>query len=310
MSQVVVTGSIAFDQIANYKGKFCESINPKKLHVINLSFLVDTLRVEEGGTGGNIAYSLALLGCKPRLVGSVGKDAKDYAERLKNVGVDVGGVGVVKERTAMGYVTTDKQDNQIWAFYKGAMEKVQPIILTGSDPVLVVIAPNEPKAMVEYVNACIKNKWDFLYDPAFQIPVFKTAELRQGVKHAKMVIGNDYEVSLLRDRIQESGIRNQDDQIWITTLGAKGCLIEQNGKKIKIKAAKPENTSDPTGAGDAFRAGFVAGYLKGLDLKTCGQMGSVCSVYTVEKYGTQTHKFSLSQFKRRYKLNYKKDLLY
>jgi len=204
-------------------------------------------------------------------------------------------------------VTTDSDDNQIWSYYKGAMGVVQPINDREKSCQLVVISPNEPKAVNKYVDQCIKNNWQYMYDPAFQIPDISVVALRRGVKNARIVIGNDYEIALLKQR---AAVGETPGQIWITTLGSKGSMIEYEGNKMKVKAAKPQNTSDPTGAGDAFRAGFVAGLVKGLDLKVCGQMGSVCSVYTVEKYGTQTHKFSLSEFKKRYRENYKKDLIY
>lgn len=311
MRRVVVTGSLAFDHVMNLPGKFRDHILPEKLHILNVSFLVDSLRTEKGGTGGNIAYNLALLGVKPKLVGALGKDGVSYKKWLQSTGIDVAGVKVFSdEKTAVGHAVTDNEDNQIWLFYKGAMSRSDklPLGLTARTG-LVVIAPNDPGAVVKYVDECVERELDYMYDPAFQIPHYSKAQLGRAIKNARIIVGNDYEVALMRKKLTISNkkIINMD-QIWITTLGSKGSVIEQGKKKWRIPAAKPKNTSDPTGAGDAYRAGFVAGYLRDLPLSVCGKMGSVCAVYTVEKYGTQTHRFTLSSFKRRYSENFSKTL--
>jgi len=306
MRQVVVTGSLAFDQVARFSGKFKEQIMPDKLHILNLSFLVDDLEVERGGTGGNIAYSLGMLGMEPYLVGALGKDGEEYLREIKKKNVDVAGVKIFgKLRTAMGFAITDKDDNQIWAFYAGAMRQSGKLKLGKGKDKFVVISPNDAKAMMAYVKECTKKGWGYMFDPAFRINDFSKEELEKGIGGAEIVIGNDYEVALMRQILNpKSEILKRKGKILVTTLGAKGALIEKGGTRWKVRAAKPKNASDPTGAGDAFRAGFVTGYLKGFGLKECGQMGAAVAVYTVEKRGAQTHKFSKRGFVKRYKENY------
>ena len=311
MKQVVVTGSLAFDQVMNMPGRFADHILADKLHILNVSFLVDTLTTQRGGTGGNIAYNLALLGVPTRLVAAAGKDGAGYKTALSKAGVDVSGVRLYKgERTATGFAIADRDDNQIWAFYQGAMKRARalPLGRVGKDA-LVMIAPNDPKAVVGYVRECVKRELTYVYDPAFQIPHYTKGELKVGLGKATVVMGNDYEIALMRQRAQMTEREFfSKDRIVVTTLGAKGSWIRQGRKKRKIPPAKPKNSSDPTGAGDAYRAGFVAGFARGLSLDVCGRMGSVAAVYTVEKYGTQTHRFGLKGFKMRYKRNFGKGL--
>lgn len=311
-TSVIVTGSLAFDHIMSMPGRFRDHILPDKLHILNVSFLMDTMRREYGGTGGNQAYTLALLGCRPRLVAAAGKDFAEYRKHLDGIGVDVSGVRVFpKAYTATGFVTTDQDDNQIWGFYGGAMRLATRVSIRRylNQKSLVVIAPNDPQAMTNYARQCREKGISFLFDPAFYIPRLSARELRVGVANARVVIGNDYEVGLLmkRARLTEREIL-RDDVVLVTTLGEKGSVIQQGRKRYRIPAARPQNTSDPTGAGDAYRAGFLAGFLRGFTLDVCGRMGSLAAVYTVEKYGTQTHRFSLRQFEKRYRENFGESL--
>ena len=312
--KVIVTGSVSFDQIMSMPGRFKDYLMPDKLHILNVSFLMETFRKEMGGTAGNQAYTLALLGWRAKLAATVGKDFGEYRKHLETAGVDLSLTQMFKnEVTANGFAMTDKTNNQIWGFYSGAMARAKNLslkkIIKAED--WVVIAPNDPKAMENYVEECVAAKCRFLFDPAFQIPRLKLSVLKKGVMKAAILIGNDYEISLLRKRLKltksqilKSGV------VLVTTYGEKGSMIEKGFEAIKIPAAKPENNSDPTGAGDAYRAGFLAGYLKGLPLSACGRMGAVAAIYTVEKYGTQSHKFTLTEFKKRYKSNFKEELKY
>ena len=305
---VIVTGSLAFDQIMNLPGVFSDYILPDKIHKLNVSFLVDTLRKEWGGTGGNIAYNLALLGIKVELVAAIGSDGDEYMSWLAKNKVNINKIKKFKDiLTASGFVITDRQDNQIWNFYGGAMMRAKEISLSSIKvkPRLVIIAPNDPKAMIQYSKECQKKKWDYLFDPAFYIPSLSKNDLLIAVKKAKIIIGNDYEITMLKRKIGPHFAKaSWGKQIWITTLGEKGSVIRRGKEEYRIPAAKPKGIVDPTGAGDAYRAGFVAGYLQGQTLKVCGRMGSVCAAYTVEKYGTQTHKFSLREFRERYETNF------
>ncbi len=317
MRKIIVTGSLAFDQIMNMPGRFADHILPDKLHILNVSFTVDTLRREYGGTGGNTVYNLALLGMKPKLVAMVGDDGDEYKDRLQGVGVDVSGVVVLRgERTALGTVMTDRDDNQIWSFYGGAFFRSHELELRNLDNDFVLVGPLQPRVAIKHVQECIQQQVGYMFDPAFQIPNYSKNELKLAVGNAEVVIGNDYEVALMRYKLQATSYPEQQSevrygasklqakQVWITTLGAKGSIIKQGKMEYKIKAAKVKSSIDPTGAGDAYRAGFLAGYLQGQALQVCGQMGAVAAAYTVEKYGTQTHGFTWREFAQRYKENF------
>lgn len=295
--KVVVTGSLAFDFIMNFPGKFSDYILADKIHKINLSFLVDQIRQGRGGCAGNIAYNLTLLGGKPLIVGVLGRDGKEYARWLKRKGVDVSQIFFSQKNTAMAFVMTDRVDNQLSSFYPGASE-VRSLSLRKLKfkPDLVIISPTNPLVMKKFVKECQNLGYPYLYDPGMQLPRFTAREVATGVKEAKMVIGNDYEMELINQKSK--------DQIWITTLGSKGSVIEYQGKKIKIPPAKPKNESDPTGAGDAYRAGFVWAYFQGMSLEKAGRVGGLVAAYTVEKYGTTTHRFTMKEFKKRYKENF------
>lgn len=307
--KIIVTGSLAFDHIMSMPGRFSDHILPDKLHILNVSFIMNTFRQEFGGTGGNIAYNLGILGASCILVGAVGNDFSAYRKHLtKNKYIDLSGVTVFKnEVTARGFVTTDGDDNQIWGFYEGAMRQSRTLSLkkfTKKDE-LVMIAPDDPPAMIRYVNEAISTKTPYVFDPAFNIPHFDIKNFKKAVQNAHILIGNDYELELIKRRLQwdqKKLVRNVN--IVITTLGPKGAQIETKKQQFIIPPAKPLNESDPTGAGDAFRGGFLAGYMKGFPLEICGRMGALAAVYTVEKYGTQTHKFTLNQFIKRYYENY------
>jgi len=306
--RVIVTGSIAYDHIMSMPGKFSDHIMPDKIHMLNVSFFMESLRKEFGGTGGNIAYSLAMLGTKTVLSGAVGDDFGPYGQHLRKVeNLDVAGIKTFgKLATAQGFVMTDRDDNQIWGFYTGALRetakvKIDKFLKRG---VLLVVAPNDVAASMKYVKAAIKKGVPYMLDPAFNIPHFSVADLKLAVSGAEIVIGNDYEMELIKRRFKNSDLRIKNEQIRITTLGAKGSVIEQGGKKIKVRAAKVKKVVDPTGAGDAYRAGFVAGYVEGRTLDVCGQMGSVVAAYTVEKLGTQTRHMTKGGFTKRYGQNF------
>lgn len=304
--RIVVTGSLAFDFIMNFPGKFSDHILADKIHKINLSFSVDEMRRGRGGCAGNIAYNLSLLGGRPLIVGVLGRDGRNYARWLKRRGVNVSQIFFSKKNTATAFVMTDRADNQLSSFYLGASE-VRRLSLKKLKfkPDLVMISPTNPLVMKKFVKECQELGIDYLYDPGMQLPRFTAREVTAGVKGAKMVIGNDYEMELIKQRTKTMPAGRPacraGKQVWITTLGAKGSVIEYQGKKIKIPPAKPKNESDPTGAGDAYRAGFVWAYFQGMVLEKAGRVGSLVAAYTVEKYGTTTHRFTMREFKKRYK---------
>lgn len=306
--KIWITGSVSFDHIMSMPGKFSDYLMPDKLHVINVSFLMETFRQEQGGTAGNQAYTLALFKFKPIILSCVGKDFKKYRARLIKTGVSVSRIKVNRKKaSANGFCMTDKNDNQIWGFYSGAMEGDKNLSLADKlkPEDLAVLTPTDPKATEKFIQECSQYHYRYLFDPAFQIPRLSQKSLQLGVSRAEIVVGNDYEIALLKRKVKLNPTK-----ILITTLGEKGSLIQKENQQFRIPAAKPKNVKDPTGAGDAYRAGFLAGYLKNLPLEVCGRMGALAAVYTVEKIGTQTHKFSLTEFKKRYKSNFKENLKY
>jgi adenosine kinase len=311
---ILVTGSLAFDFIMNFSGRFADQIMPEKIHILNLSFLTEKLHKNFGGTAGNIAYNLSLLGQETAIMASAGKDFGTYKQFLKRSQVEVSYIKVIKnDFTANYFAVVDKSDNQIGGFYAGAMswdEKLSfksPKLLKTLE--FVIISPTVPQAMIKFAQECQKLNIPYMFDPGMQLPRLTLNQLRDGISGAKILIGNDYEVSLILKKLKFNKKQLlKKDKILITTLAEKGSLIETKNKSTVIKAAKPKAVVDPVGAGDAYRAGFIAGYQKEFDLETCGQMGAVTAVYTVEKYGTTTHHFSRKQFCGRFKENFGKEL--
>lgn len=312
--RVVVTGSLSYDYIMNFSGKFADRIMPEKIHQISLSFLVDTLKREFGGTAGNIAYTLHLLGLDPEILSVGGNDFEPYFLFLKKRGIRTDGISIDKRTATSSYfVVTDRDDNQIGSFYVGATKYASGISISSyiadTPHSFVIIAPTDPAAMNAYVRECRAAGIPYMYDPAFQIGTFSPDDLRDGLGGAAILIGNDYEIALIEEKL---GISHEElimmVPVTVTTLGAKGSIIETRKESIHVRPAKPKRVVDPTGAGDAYRAGFLAGYVRGYDLPTCGRMGSVAAVYTVEKYGTVTHTFTTGEFAVRYRENFNEDL--
>lgn len=303
--RVVVTGSLAYDHIMSMPVRFRDYIMPDKIHMLNVSFIMDKFRKEFGGTGGNQAYSLARLGVPNLLVAAAGNDFGAYKSHQQEVpGLDTSGVVEFGDvPTAQGFVMTDRDDNQIWGFYEGAMAKAREVTLkqhfTEGD--MLIVAPNDPEAMVNCVREAVEAGVDFVYDPAFNIPRIAPDQLAFAVKNCKILIGNDYEIELLRRSLKMPDDEFFDmDRIVVTTFGSEGSKIRQGNSETGVGAVKVTNVVDPTGAGDAYRSGFAAGYVKGKDLETCGQMGAVSAAYAVENYGTQSYKYTADEFNARY----------
>lgn len=309
---ITVTGSLAFDYIMDYKGLFADNIMADKIHKINLSFLLSDLKKQRGGTAGNIAYNLSLLKSPVSIFAAAGNDFAEYGDFLKQAGVDTSNIQIIQDKpTASAFIMTDKTDNQIIGFYPGAMEESANFSLKdlGYKHDFVIISPNDPKAIIKQSEECRELNLPFMIDMGMQLPSLLPEQIRQILKGAKILIGNDYEISLLCDKTQVTSDKLLEEvDILITTLGAKGSLIKTKSQTIEIKPGKATEVLDPTGAGDAYRAGFMAGFLKGFDLKTCGQMGSISSCFAVEKYGTTSHSFSLKEFCERYKENFGEEL--
>ena len=309
---VIVSGSLAYDQIMDFPGQFSDHIMPDKIHLLNVSFLVDNIRKGFGGTAGNIAYSLSLLGIKTGILGMVGDDFAVYREFLEKNEIDTNYIKILSRfNTSTAFGITDSKDNQIWGFYTGADSLSDQLSVKNISAKIdfAVIAPHNPRSMLKFAREYQNKKIIYLFDPGMQLPWLNGSDLMLAFNGAKIIIGNDYEVGIMEKKTKISDLHaHYPDKIVITTLGEKGSVVSYNHKKIKIDACKVKNASDPTGAGDAYRAGFVAGFLRRLPLEICGRMGSVASAYTVEKYGTTTHFFNLEKFSQRYRTNYHQDL--
>lgn len=309
MKRVVVTGSLGYDYIMNFPGRFADRIMLDKIHVLSLSFLVDRLTKNIGGCATNLAYTLKLLGGEPLIVSSAGKDFGEMKKFLLRNNISTQGIMVYADDFCSSYhVVTDKDDNQIGAYYVGASKHNKELSLYYEE--FATIGPTDPIAMKKFVAQCQKLQVPYLYDPSFQIANFTPNELRKGLAGAAIAIGNDYEIALMEQRLNIAHEKLISMvPILITTLGPKGSIVESGSNAMHIKPAKPSRVLDPTGAGDAYRAGFLAGYLREFDLETCGQMGSVAAAYTVEQYGTVTHHFTIKEFEKRYKENYGEELV-
>jgi adenosine kinase len=303
---IVLTGSVAFDYLMTFPGYFREQIIPEKLDCISLSFLVDTLTRQRGGIAPNIAYTLALLGDSPKVAATVGQDFEEYRAWLEAKGVDTTYIKVIADKfTASFFENTDLANNQIASFYTGAMADAGQVSLkdmkTGEAD-YVVISPNDPGAMDQYVRECGELGIPYLYDPSQQIARNDHAELRRGVEGAQAVFCNDYEYELLQ---KHTGLSSADIEktveLLVVTLGEKGAVVKSKGQTYNIPVVPAVQIVDPTGVGDAFRGGFLRGYHLGLDLQTCGQMGALAATYVLEQKGTQNHHYTLDEFVKRYR---------
>lgn len=305
--RVLVSGSIAYDRIMDFPGFFKDHILPDKIHMLNVSFYIQKIDEGFGGTAGNIAYNLSLLGIKPVLLGCVGEDFTPYERWLKKHNIDISKVKKFKqERTASAYIMTDQSDNQITGFYPGALDvKYTKIVEKIKNVDLAIISPDYEKRMVAYMRAYKKLNIPYIFDPGQQLTSLEAKDILFAVKNSKVVICNDYEAQMImnKTKISMKDFINMSKMLIITK-GGKGSEIFVDKKVIKIPPAKPENTCDPTGAGDAYRAGLIKGILEGYPLEKMGRLAGLVSVYTVEKYGTQTHKFTKKSLAERYKKNF------
>ncbi|MFH1453641.1 MAG: carbohydrate kinase family protein [Armatimonadota bacterium] len=313
---IVVTGSIAFDHIMDFPGHFKDHILPEKVHMLNVSFLVNSLKKLRGGCACNIAYNLSLIGEHSAIMGTAGTDFGPYKEWLESYGIDTRAIEIVEdEYTATCFVTTDLSDNQITGFYPGAMQYAHILNfkdLKHKDIKLAVISPNDPLAMCKYVRQCKELKIPYIYDPAHQIPRLSKEELLEGIDGAKCTILNDYEMQMILNKtgISEEEVPDLTD-VLIITKGAEGSVIKDKTRSVDIPSAKANEVLDPTGAGDAYRAGIVKGLLNGYSYEYMGRLASVVAVYAVEKHGTTEHYFKKEEFEKRFCENfpeYKKEL--
>ena len=303
MGRIAVTGSVAFDTIMVFPGRFSDHILPDKTHLINVSFLVNRLERRRGGTAANISYTLALLGERPLLCAAVGSDFADYGGSLARTGVDTSAaLGCDDVPTASCFITTDHEDNQITAFFPGAMARAADIDLRVMDDVEhVVVAPDAPDGMIAHINQAREMGAKLVFAPAQQIPAISDETLVAGLDAAWLVVGNDYELELVRNRTGRSVADLAETSIVALTQGARGSRLHSAGEVVEVAAVTPLRVVDPTGAGDAYLAGLMAGLRRGLDLATAGRMASLAATYAVEHQGPQAHRFSPAEFTARYR---------
>jgi adenosine kinase len=302
---IVVTGSVAYDYLMSFPGRFREHILPDQIHQLSLSFLVDSMRKERGGCAPNIAYNLALLGERPTVMATVGQDFDEYRVWLERVGVDTSAIVQVEgEFTSSFFVSTDRENNQIASFYVGAMGRADQLSFSDLDYGAIqvaIIAPNAPTAMVKYAHECQKLGIPYIYDPSQQIVRLSSAELLEGIRGAKVLIGNEYEFGLIRTKTGLSdGALRALPEVTIMTRGEAGSVIYADETSIEVPGVPPEPLAEPTGVGDAYRAGVIKGLIHCLPWELVGRIGSLAATYVLEQHGTQEHAYTREEFTERY----------
>ncbi|MGE4297863.1 MAG: carbohydrate kinase family protein [Desulfovibrionaceae bacterium] len=306
---IYVSGSLAFDRIMTFPGKFSDHILPDKIHILNVCFLVDGLDEKCGGTAGNIAYNLAMLDEKPVVLAAVGKDFGPYRDRMLAMGLPVSGIRVIDgEFTAGAYITTDQSDNQITGFNPGAMKHRSRYTFPDVDPTaksIAILSPGNASDMMEYAEAYRQMGIPFIFDPGQQIPVFTGQQLIDAIRGSFALVTNDYELEMVLKAtgLSRNGLLALTGAL-ITTLGEKGSVIAENSSQHVIPPATINRNLDPTGAGDAYRAGLLKGLALGKSLPAAGRLGSVCAAYCVEQRGTQEHSFTSEAFWQRVRENF------
>ena len=309
---IIVTGSVAYDYLMTFPGEFKDHILPEKLEKISLSFLVDSMVRRRGGIAANIAYTLALLGGKPRMMATVGVDFEEFRAWLESKGVDTSLSPVIEGTyTASFFATTDQTNAQMASFYPGAMAHASEVSLRDLEdplPDLVLISPNDPAAMDQYIDECKDLGIKYVYDPSQQIIRMEDDGLRHGVENAHALFVNEYEFELTQKMTGMS--RNEllkHLEFFVVTLGADGAVVHSQDGETRVDAAPTEEVLDPTGGGDAFRGGFLTGYSRGWDWQTCAQLGALAATYVLESEGPQEHDYTPQEFVARYRQHYDDD---
>jgi adenosine kinase len=301
--KIVVTGSIAYDYLMSFPGRFTEQLLREHVHRVSLSFLVDTMDKRRGGCAPNIAYTLALLGERPLLMATAGEDFGEYRQWLEAAGIDTTHAKQIDGKfCASFFCSTDVDHNQIASFYTGAMADAGQLSFRGvRDCGLAIIAPNDPGAMVQYAEECRTIGIPFIFDPGQQCARMSGDDLRDGLTGAAIVICNDYELELIR---QKTGLSERDilalAHALIITRGENGSSVVTADSWVDVPAAVPNRIVDPTGVGDAYRGGLMKGIVLDLPYETCAKLGSVAAAYALEHLGGLSHSYTWDEFKRRY----------
>jgi adenosine kinase len=300
---IIISGSLAYDRIMDFPGYFSDHILPEKMHMLSVTFQVDSIKEKFGGTAGNIAYALSLLGEHPVISSTIGHDYHRYFEWLAKNGIATDNIKIVEnEFTASAYITTDRADNQITGFHPGAMKYPASLDFDRLNPkeTIVIVSPGNLENMVKYPRLCKAGVLNYIFDPGQALPMLEAGNLTQSIEGCQILIANDYELEMI---ISKTGLKKEALQklanIIIVTQGEAGSVVYTRDDVIRIPAVKPKKAVDPTGAGDAYRGGLISGLVQGKNIKDCAMMGSVCASFCVECYGTQDYRFSKEEFDER-----------
>lgn len=298
--KIVVCGSLAYDRIMDFPGHFSEHILPEKIHVLNVCFQINGVKEKFGGTAGNIAYALRLMGEKPQISASIGRDYHMYFEWLKKNDMSTDMIRVVEEElTASAYITTDQADNQITGFNPGAMKFTSQLDFDSLDPAntFLIISPGNLEDMISYPSRCKSKGVDYIFDPGQSLPMLSPKDIVQAIEGSRILICNDYELDLILNRtgLTRTDLLSMTGSV-IVTLGDLGSQILNPGESRRIPVARARTVKDPTGAGDSYRGGLISGLVQGKDMVQCALMGSVCASFSVEHYGTQEYSFTAAEF--------------
>jgi adenosine kinase len=305
---ILLTGSVAYDYLMTFPGHFQEQILPERLASISLSFLVDSMSRQRGGIAPNIAYTMALLGERPRVMATVGEDFAEYRAWLEDKGVDTSLMKVIPGIfTASFFATTDQSSAQIASFYPGAMgySATQSLKELDKKPDLVIVSPSAPDAMMKFPAECRELGIKYLYDPSQQVLRLEGSELARDMEGAYFLFCNDYEFGLISKKTGWSLDQILDHvKVLVITRGKDGADLYLGEDSVHIPTVPEDEIVDPTGVGDAFRGGFLAGYSRGFDWKLCGEIGSLAAVYCLEQRGTQSHAYTRQEFIARFRRHF------
>ena len=306
--EILVSGSLAYDRIMDFPGRFSEHILPEQIHKINVSFTVNSLTENFGGTAGNIAYGLSLLGEKPRIVATIGQDYHRYFEWLARHDLGAENIRVVTdELTAGAYITTDQDNNQITGFNPGAMKQQAGFDFDGIDPknTIAIVAPGNIQDMAEMTERHQELGIYSIFDPGQSLPIWDPADLARAISQSKVLVSNDYELEMISNRtgLSRQQLRDTVEHI-IVTKGEHGAELLGPDEPVHVPAVPTDSVVDPTGAGDAFRGGLIKGLIEGQTLTRSVQMASVCGHYAVQTYGTQEYSFTADEFRAKLEQHY------
>ena len=306
--KIIVSGSLAYDRIMDFPGLFSEHILPEKIHVLNVCFQVNGVKEKFGGTAGNIAYALTLMGENPEISATIGHDFQRYFSWLARNGISTEKIRIVEEEfSASAYITTDRANNQITGFNPGAMKYSSALDFDTLPPqnTLMIVSPGNLQDMLNYPRACKSRGIEYVFDPGQSLPMLTARDLVEAIDGCRILIVNDYELDLVLDKtgLKKEALLGHAGAV-IVTLGALGSKVFTRDGEISIPAVKPRKVEDPTGAGDAYRGGLLSGLSRGREIAQSARMGSVCASFAVECYGTQEYTFTPREFQERFEAYY------